>query len=47
MKRTFERHLNILEFTLASLMRRRAKNLSLLVMYLLVIFLPKSARNNF
>jgi len=42
MKRTLERHLNILEFTLASLMRRRAKNLSLLVMYLLVIFLLAS-----
>lgn len=42
MKRSVERHLNILEFTLASLLRRRAKNLSLLAMYLLVIFILAS-----
>jgi ABC-type lipoprotein release transport system permease subunit len=42
MKRALERHLNILEFTLASLLRRRAKNLSLLAMYLLVIFMLAS-----
>jgi len=42
MKRAVERHLNILEFTLASLLRRRAKNLSLLAMYLLVIFILAS-----
>lgn len=42
MKRAVERHLNILEFTLASLLRRRAKNLSLLAMYLLVIFMLAS-----
>ncbi|MDD2308958.1 MAG: FtsX-like permease family protein [Desulfuromonadaceae bacterium] len=42
MKRAFERHLNILEFTLASLLRRKAKNLSLLAMYLLVIFILAS-----
>ena len=42
MKRAIERHLNILEFTLASLLRRRAKNLSLLAMYLLVIFMLAS-----
>lgn len=42
MKRSLERHLNILEFTLASLLRRRAKNLSLLAMYLLVIFMLAS-----
>ena len=42
MKRSVERHLNILEFTLASLLRRRAKNLSLLAMYLLVIFMLAS-----
>ncbi|MGB9082728.1 MAG: FtsX-like permease family protein [Desulfuromonadaceae bacterium] len=42
MKRVVERHLNILEFTLASLLRRRAKNLSLLAMYLLVIFMLAS-----
>lgn len=42
MKPIFERHLNILEFTLASLLRRRAKNLALLAMYLLVIFMLAS-----
>ncbi len=42
MKRTVERHLNILEFTLASLLRRRAKNLSLVAIYLLVVFLLAS-----
>jgi ABC-type lipoprotein release transport system permease subunit len=42
MKRAVERHLNILEFTLASLLRRKAKNLSLLAMYLLVIFMLAS-----
>ena len=42
MKRALERHLNILEFTLASLLRRKAKNLSLLAMYLLVIFMLAS-----
>ncbi len=42
MKRAVERHLNILEFTLASLLRRRGKNLSLLVIYLLVIFMLAS-----
>jgi ABC-type lipoprotein release transport system permease subunit len=42
MKRAVERHLNILEFTLASLLRRRAKNFSLLAMYLLVIFILAS-----
>ncbi|NTV49714.1 MAG: FtsX-like permease family protein [Geobacteraceae bacterium] len=42
MKRAVERHLNILEFTLASLLRRKAKNLSLLAMYLLVIFILAS-----
>jgi ABC-type lipoprotein release transport system permease subunit len=42
MNRSIERHLNILEFTLASLLRRRAKNLSLLAMYLLVIFMLAS-----
>ena len=42
MKRSVERHLNILEFTLASLLRRRAKNLSLLAMYLQVIFMLAS-----
>ncbi|MDD2367455.1 MAG: FtsX-like permease family protein [Desulfuromonadaceae bacterium] len=42
MKRSVERHLNILDFTLASLSRRKAKNLSLLAMYLLVIFILAS-----
>lgn len=42
MKRALERHLNILEFTLASLLRRKGKNLSLLAMYLLVIFMLAS-----
>ncbi len=42
MKRAVERHLNILEFTLASLLRRKVKNLSLLTMYLLVIFMLAS-----
>lgn len=42
MKQAIERHLNILEFTLASLLRRKGKNLSLLAMYLLVIFLLAS-----
>jgi len=42
MKRSIERHLNILDFALSSLKRRRAKNFSLLAIYLLVIFLPAS-----
>lgn len=42
MKRAAERHLNILEFTLASLLRRKAKNLSLLAIYLLVTFMLAS-----
>ena len=42
MNRTAERHLNILEFTLSSLLRRKGKNLSLLTMYLLVVFILAS-----
>ena len=42
MKAALERHLNILDFTLASLLRRRAKNLALLAMYLLVVFMLAS-----
>jgi len=42
MKTTLERHLNILDFTLASLLRRKGKNLSLLTIYLLVIFMLAS-----
>ncbi len=38
----FERHLNILDFTLSSLLRRKGKNLSLLTMYLMVIFMLAS-----
>lgn len=42
MNRVIERHLNILEFTLASLLRRKGRNFSLLAMYLLVIFMLAS-----
>ena len=42
MNKTIERHLNILDFSLSSLQRRRTKNLSLLAMYMLVIFLLAS-----
>lgn len=42
MKTVMERHLNILDFTLASLLRRKGKNLSLLMIYLLVIFMLAS-----
>jgi len=42
MKIHFERHLNILDFTLSSLLRRKGKNFSLLTMYLLVIFMLAS-----
>lgn len=42
MNRTLERQRNILDFTLASLGRRRGKNLSLLLIYSLVIFLLAS-----
>lgn len=42
MKTVIERHLNILDFTLASLVRRKGKNLSLLTIYLLVIFMLAS-----
>ncbi len=42
MKRALERHLNILDFTLASLLRRKAKNFSLLAVYLLVVFMLAS-----
>ncbi len=42
MNRAIERHLNILEFTLASLLRRKGRNFSLLAMYLLVIFMLAS-----
>lgn len=42
MNRTLERQRNILDFTLASLGRRRGKNLSLLLIYSLIIFLLAS-----
>jgi ABC-type lipoprotein release transport system permease subunit len=42
MNRSLERHLNILEFTLSSLSRRKGKNLSLLAIYLLVVFILAS-----
>jgi ABC-type lipoprotein release transport system permease subunit len=42
MNKTIERNLNILDFSLSSLQRRRTKNLSLLAMYMLVIFLLAS-----
>lgn len=42
MNKTIERHLNILDYSLSSLQRRRTKNLSLLAMYMLVIFLLAS-----
>jgi ABC-type lipoprotein release transport system permease subunit len=42
MKQMVGRHLNILDFTISSLLRRKGKNLSLLTMYLLVIFMLAS-----
>lgn len=42
MKRWIERHLNILDFTISSLLRRKGKNISLLTMYILVIFMLAS-----
>lgn len=42
MSPALERHLNILEFTLSSLVRRKGKNLSLLAIYLLVVFVLAS-----
>jgi ABC-type lipoprotein release transport system permease subunit len=38
MNNTIERHKNILEFSLSSLLRRKAKNLSLLAIYTLIVF---------
>ena len=38
MNRQIERHRNILDFALSSLLRRKAKNLSLLVVYALIVF---------
>lgn len=38
MRTTIERHRNILDFTISSLLRRRTKNLSLILLYILIIF---------
>ena len=38
MNRTIERHKNILEFSLSSLLRRKTKNASLLAIYTLIVF---------
>lgn len=38
MNKTIERHKNILEFSLSSLLRRKTKNLSLLAIYTLIVF---------
>ncbi len=38
MNSAIERHRNILEFSLSSLLRRKTKNLSLLVLYTLIVF---------
>lgn len=43
MKRSLERQRNILDFTLASLLRRRGKNLSLLSLYSFIVFILASA----
>lgn len=42
MNRALERHLNILDFTLAGLLRRKGKNFSLLAIYLLIVFILAS-----
>ena len=42
MKRSIGRQLNILDFTLSSLLRRKGKNFSLLVLYMTVVFLLSS-----
>lgn len=42
MNNSIERHLNILDFTISSLLRRKGKNFALLTMYLLVIFILAS-----
>lgn len=39
MNRTIERHRNILDFALSSLLRRKGKNLSLLAVYTLIVFM--------
>jgi ABC-type lipoprotein release transport system permease subunit len=42
MNRLLERHRNILDFALSSLFRRKAKNISLLLVYTLIIFIIAS-----
>jgi ABC-type lipoprotein release transport system permease subunit len=42
MNRVLERHRNILDFALSSLLRRKAKNISLLLVYTLVVFMIAS-----
>jgi len=42
MKRSLERHRNILDFALSSLSRRKGKNLSLLAVYSLIVFIIAS-----
>jgi ABC-type lipoprotein release transport system permease subunit len=42
MKRSLERHRNILDFALSSLLRRKGKNLSLLAVYTLIVFIIAS-----
>src|SRR5512141_688140 len=42
MNRLIERHRNILDFALSSLLRRKAKNISLLLVYTLVVFMIAS-----
>jgi ABC-type lipoprotein release transport system permease subunit len=39
MNRSLERHRNIIDFALSSLLRRKGKNISLLAMYTLIVFL--------
>jgi ABC-type lipoprotein release transport system permease subunit len=42
MNRSLERHRNIIDFALSSLFRRKAKNLSLLAVYTLIVFIIAS-----
>lgn len=42
MTKSLNRHINILEFALSSLLRRKAKNLSLLTVYTLIVFILAS-----
>lgn len=42
MRTAIERHRNILDFTLSSLLRRKTKNISLLFLYILIIFFVAS-----